>query len=92
MTLDQALVVRDNNNRLKGTRDSKGFYTTDIWILPSNETLRNHVIRTYLIKNLTSISLTGLENEDMVVWAVDTHNIRTTGLLIYKALNDETVV
>lgn len=92
MTLEQANKVKDNYKHLIGTKDSKGFYTTDIWILPSNEERRDNVIRYYIQTDQQTLNFLGMENEDLVVWAVDTHSLKTTGLLIYKSLQNELVV
>ena len=86
MTLSQAEVVRSNNLTMIGTENEKGFLVSDIWILPSKEELRRNLIVQYLQNDATTISLVGYEHVDMVVWAVDTRNLRTAGLLTYNEL------
>ena len=86
MTLSQAEVVKSNNLMMIGTENEKGFLVSDIWILPAKEELRRSLIVQYLQDNATTISLVGYEHIDMVVWAVDTRNLRTAGLLMYNEL------
>lgn len=86
MTLEQADEVKRNNLNIIGTENEKGFLVSDIWILPAKEELRRSLIVQYLRNNAKIVSLEGYEHVDMVVWAVDTRNLRTAGLLTYNEL------
>ena len=86
MTLSQAEEVKRNNQEMIGTENEKGFLVSDIWILPSNEKLRRSLIFQYFHSNASTVNLEGHEHVDMVVWAVDTRNLKTAGLLTYNEL------
>lgn len=86
MTLSQAEEVKKNNMKIIGTENEKGFLVSDIWILPSKEELRRSLIVQFLQDNATNINLDGYEHVDMVVWAVDTRNLKPAGLLTYNEL------
>lgn len=86
MKLIEAEIVKQNNLDKVGTVNERGFYVSDIWILPSNEELRKKLISKCLQSERKVLSLEGLEQEDMVVWAVDLRNVESTGLLFFDDL------
>lgn len=89
MTYNNAIKLRDDNRHLIGTIDSKGFTINDVIIVPSESKYREMFLRNYLLTHNADVSLMPYQNDDLVVWAVNTEHLENANVLFYNELTNE---
>ena len=85
MTYQEAKELKEKNLHLLNTTTDRGFYITEILILPSDEQKRNNFFLQYLLSN-ADVALEQYIDEDLVVWAIDVEHLKKANVLFYKEL------
>ena len=89
MTYIEAQRIKDDNQNLIGKVDSKGFTITEIIIVPSDANSREDFLRSYMFSKNAEISILPYQNDDLIVWAVDTKHLHEANVLFYSELPNE---
>lgn len=82
-----AVKLRESKKHLIGTKNAQGFYYGDLVILPSNENERNQCLKQYVLNNLV-LNHYYKEDEDVVLWGIDTYHMEKDNILIYNNINE----
>jgi len=77
--------LKEKNKHLLNTTTDRGFYITEILILPSDAQKRKNFFLQYLSSN-ADVALVQYLNEDLVVWAIDVEHLKKANVLFYKEL------
>lgn len=83
MKYSDAIKLRKAKENLLGKKDSKGFYYGDLLILPANEKERNQCLRQYVFNGF-ELNRFYRNDEDVVLWAIDTYHLKYNNILIYN--------
>ena len=86
MNYNEALKVKESNSGLIGTKDEKGFTTTNIIIVPSNSQNQDRFLKSFLWNCNAEIAIQPYINEDLEVWAIDEIYLKNANLLMHKSL------
>lgn len=85
MKYSEALKLRQESLSLIGTKDEKGLIIGDLLILPANSSERNRCLRQYVYTNRQA-NWAFNENQEVVLWAIDTYHLNQSNILFYKDL------
>lgn len=86
MTYTDAVNWREEHKNLIGTTDEKGFFVSDLFIVPSNSKNRDVFFRSYLLTREMETALIPYINEDVQVWSVDLDKLERHNILFYDIL------
>lgn len=86
MTYEEAKKWREAKTCLIGTKDEKGFYITDLFIVPEKESDRNSFFKSYLLGKSVNDAILPYINKGMQVWAVDLDHLKEDNVLFYDVL------
>lgn len=90
MKYQEALDKKQELQYLIGTKDEKGFTVGEILVLPSDSSRRNRYLRQFIM-NTTLPNYIGSNDEDCVLWAIDTDYLKKANILFYKDISDSVV-
>ena len=76
----------ESNKQIKGTRDSKGFVITDLFIVPSEPKDRDVFLQNYLYSEDKSSAIKPYIDNDVQVWSVDLGRLESDNILFYNVL------
>lgn len=86
MTYEAALLWKEQNLKLIGTSDEKGFVVSDLFIVPSNPTDRDVFLRQYLFTENKDTAILPFVGGDFQVWSVDLNRLESNNILFYNVL------
>ena len=86
MTYNEAINLKNDNIRLIGSTDEKGFTIGDIVILPTNDKEQELFFKQYLLSWNNESAIFPFRNSDLQVWAIDTDYLKKASILFYNKL------
>lgn len=86
MTYKEAFDWIEANKNLIGTNTEKDMLIGDLVAVPVDANHRDAFMRSYVLNRNKVSSLIPYVNEELVVWAIDTYHLETSGVLFYKQM------
>ncbi len=82
----EALEVIKNNSHLIGKVNDKGFVINELIMVPKDSNKREQYIWSYITTRDAQKAIKPYEDEDLLVWAIDTKYLFESNVLFYQEI------